>query len=325
MYITHIHKKFITYICSKYYIVNNSSILLSISGGQDSLSLLKLTLDLKKHYHWKVCLTYFDHKLREDSYFNLKQLLNILRITRLKSCIYENFSRTDAELQYREWRYKILFHIAHTNHYSKIFTAHTLTDLSETFIHHIIRGCSIDSLANISSTTKHNTLMDISILRPLLCIKRIETGWLCKKFYLPLWSDYTNYECKRTRNRLREELIPYLQQYFQPKIYCKIDTFLQNTQLDMEYLRKATIKLYYLVKHPYFVAINYSILLSHPEALQYRVIRLFFKHNFNTVLTKSTICKITVYLAKKKQMISFINSLKFQLFFTNSWLYALIL
>lgn len=321
MDITYIHKQFLACTLCRYALPSNSSILLSISGGQDSLSLLKLIIDSQPYSKWEVGLVYFDHQLRLDSRLNLQQILNICKITNMKSYIYENKSISSFELQSREWRYRTLFHIASTYNYSKIITAHTLTDLSETFFQRIFRGSNIDSIIGISFSTQISTTT--SIIRPLLEIQRAETSWLSKKFCLPLWSDYTNYVCKHTRNRLREELVPYLQQYFQPKINYKIQSLLKNTKLDIEYLQKAAIKLYFLVKHPSFVAINYSLLFNQPRALQYRVIKLFFKHNLNTTITIREIDKIINNTGEKSLKINVIYNLKMRLLSYNYWLYIL--
>lgn len=318
---TYIHKQFATLISSNDYLSNHSSILLSISGGQDSLSLLKLILDIKVYYSWKIDVIYFDHRWREDSYLNLQQILNICRITQLKSYIYEHISHSKNELQCRKWRYKILFYIASLYDYSGIFTAHTFTDLSETFLLHVFRGSSTDGIASIGIKTKIYTT--VSLVRPLLNTSRLETAWLSRKFCLPLWSDYTNYKCKNVRNRLRQELIPYLQQHFQPRIYGKIYSFLQNTKQDTEYLQKAAIKLYFLVKHPYFVAMNYNILLSQPQALQYRVIKLFFKHNFNVAITQQAINQV-IFSYTLHMEFNFVDILGFRLVFTDLWLYVLV-
>ena len=318
---SYIHEQFATFISSNNCLFNHSPGLLSISGGQDSLSLLKLILDIKTYYSWKIGVVYFDHRWREDSYSNLQQMLNICRITKLESYIYEHISHSKNEMLYRRWRYKVLFYIASLYDYSGIFTAHTFTDLSETFLLHVFRGSSTDGIASIGFNTKIYTTL--SLVRPLLNISRLETAWLSRKFCLPLWSDYTNFKCKNVRNRLRQELIPYLQQHFQPRIYGKIYSFLQNTRQDTEYLQKVTIKLYFLIKHPYFVAINHNILLNQSEALQYRVIKLFFKHNFNVVITRQAINKI-IFNNTQQMKFNFVNILGFRLAFTDLWLYVLI-
>nr|YP_009296612.1 tRNA(Ile)-lysidine synthase [Apophlaea sinclairii]AOM65752.1 tRNA(Ile)-lysidine synthase [Apophlaea sinclairii] len=318
---TYIHKQFISYICHTY-LIKNFYILLSISGGQDSLVLLKLVLDLQLDYHWVIGLVYFDHKLRLDSGINLKQVLNICKITQLKSYIYESIIAKYSEKIFRTWRYNILFDIASQYYYTKIFTAHTLTDLSETFLQRVFRGCNTDSITSIWPNTYKAKTLDL--VRPLLSIKRSEISWLSRKFCLPVWSDYTNYQHSNTRNRLRQELIPYIQNFFQPIINNKIYSLLKNIEVDTEYLQKATVKLYSLIKHPNFVAIHYFILLNQPKSLQYRVIKLFFKHSLNKLIPIDKIDEILLILQKKQKVLLSLSNLSLKLSFTDYWLYIVI-
>nr|YP_009297575.1 tRNA(Ile)-lysidine synthase [Hildenbrandia rivularis]AOM67119.1 tRNA(Ile)-lysidine synthase [Hildenbrandia rivularis] len=320
MYSTHIHQQFAIYLLNKQCLSNNLAILLSISGGQDSLSLLKIVSDFQPSYQWKIGLIYFDHKSRSDSYLNLQQILNICKTTQLEAYIYENTSRISSETKYREWRYNTMLNITIINYYSKIIIAHTLTDLSETFFQYILRGTSIDSLSSIISNV--NKDIKIGILRPLLEFKRSETLWIVKKFCLPIWSDYTNYDCYQTRNRLREELIPYLQQYFQPQILCKVYSLLKTTKADIEYLHKVTTKLYFLVKHPSFIAINYWMFVKQPVTLQYRIIKLFFKHNLNLKTTTKTIYDTINVLKTKRDKTQLFNTTNLKLVINHDWLYV---
>ena len=321
MHLTYVHQQFLTNTLSYNCLVNNISMLLSISGGQDSVVLLKLILDIYTNHSSKIGLVYFDHKIRTDSGVNLQQILNICKVTRIRSYIYENMSTVYQEFESRQWRYNILLCLAQANHYSVLLTAHTSTDVCETFLQYIFRGSTIDSIGNIGLTTKYSRTL--SIIKPLLQIKRVDTNWLSKKFCLPIWSDYTNYECINTRNRLRAELIPYLQQHFQSKLYYKVNSFLQSTKLDIEYLQKVTIQLYNLVKHPYFLAIGYDVLSKQPRNIQGRVLKLFFKHNFNMTISYATVNVILNNLISTQNKLNLMPSSKFKLLLTNSWIYVL--
>ena len=288
--ITQIHHKFAVHILHKNYLPSQYSILLTISGGQDSLCLFKLIIDFQDYYKWNIGLVHFDHRSRQDAHYNSKQILSIAKFFKIKTYIYEHKMPFSSEIESREWRYKNITYTASYYKYPIITTAHTKTDQSETFLQYILRGCGIDSFSSIPLRTR--TTYKTTILRPLTTFSRSETLWLSRKFSLPIWSDFTNYKYNTRRNRLREELFPYLQQYFQPRIHNVIQAIANRAQTDSEYLQKATIKLYLSIKHPKFIAINYSVLLQQPKTLQYRIFKLFFKHNFNLQITHKSISDI---------------------------------
>ena len=318
---TQIHHKFAVHILYKNYLPKQHSILLTISGGQDSLCLLKLIIDFQNYYKWDIGLVHFDHRFRQDTYHNSQQVLNIARFLKIQTYVYEHKIQYYSETESREWRYKNIAYIASYYQYSVITSAHTKTDRSETFLQYILRGCGTDSFSSIPFRTRltYNTI----ILRPLTIFSRLETLWLSRKFSLPIWSDFTNYERKVIRNRLREELFPYLQQYFQPRIHNVIQAIADRAQIDSEYLQKATIKLYFLIKHPKFIAINYSILSQQPKTLQYRIFKLFFKHNFNLQVTQKSVSNIIETVQAMNKQFKYIVHLKLRLCLVDNWLFIL--
>lgn len=317
---TQTHYKFAVHVIYKNHLPNQHSILLAISGGQDSLCLLKLITDFQHHYKWNVGIVYFDHKYRQDAYYNSKQVLSIAKFFKIKTYIYEHKAKYNSEIESREWRYKNIVYTALYYQYSVITTAHTKTDRSETFFQYILRGCGTDSLRSIPFKTR--IMHKVTIIRPLILFSRLETLWLSRKFSLPIWSDFTNYKYEMRRNRLREELLPYLQQYFQPQIHNVIQAIADRVQVDSEYLQKATIKLYFSIKHPKFIAINYSALLQQPEALQYRILRLFFKHNFNLRVTQKNVSNIIQMAQEKNTSSQYITHHKLKLCLAYNWFFS---
>ena len=315
MKIIDLHYKLISYIYIKKF-------LLCVSGGQDSLVLLKLISDLKQSYGWELGLIYFDHRYRKDSIINLHQLVNLCKITNIKLFVYESFTYNRSELKNRNWRYNTTISVARMSDYSTILVAHTLTDISETFLLRLMSVNNLDSLNSFNLVLQNSSTLNI--IKPLLSAKRIETHWLCRVFCLPIWSDSTNYECFHFRNRLRKELFPYLQRYFQPNLEQKILSFLQVTQQDIEYLHKTTVKLFFLIKHPIWSAINYMILLNQPLTLQNRLLKLFFKYTLHTILSSKDLELIICKLNTINSNTYIYAYSSYKVFLANSWLYIII-
>ncbi len=81
------------------------------------------------------------------------------------------------------------------------------------------------------------------IVRPLLEITRPQTQQFCQDFQLPVWEDSTNQDLKYARNRIRQELIPYLRQNFNPQVESALAQTAELLQAEVEYLEKAAQQL----------------------------------------------------------------------------------
>nr|YP_009398198.1 tRNA Ile-lysidine synthetase [Thaumatella adunca]ARW67384.1 tRNA Ile-lysidine synthetase [Thaumatella adunca] len=284
------------------YLINNfinkysiNSILLAISGGQDSICLIKLMNSLKKKLcrknNFRISYIYIDHQWKKDSKKQIKHLINYIQSINEKIEIYQINKIIISENECRKYRYNIIFQHAIKYQYKLILTAHSNTDKIETFLQNIIRGCGIEGLTSLTIKSKfHNKQY---ILRPLNNIKRETVYWICKKFCLPIWSDSTNYIYKIQRNRIRQELLPYIKKYFHTNIENNIEKLLQNYYYDNEYIKQNTIKLYIKNTHNINIAINYKKIIKQNFALQSRTIQLFCFHNFQIYLDNNKIIKIT--------------------------------
>nr|YP_010903618.1 lysidine synthase [Hypnea wynnei]WCH56470.1 lysidine synthase [Hypnea wynnei] len=282
---THIQKKFnqkFNIFLSKHKL---RSILIAISGGQDSICLINLIEDFQEKYNKKLKITYIyiDHQWTKRSQQQIKHLINIIKKTKKKFIIHQINQSVNSELKARELRYNILIKYSIKHHYRHIITAHTQTDKTETFLQHIIRGTSLNGLTSFNEYRKFNNT--IHLYRPLLEFKRTEINWLCRKLYLPIWSDITNYNYTINRNRLRNELIPYIHKYFNYNIDKKINDFLINAKLENEYITQNAIKLYLYSRHKINIALNYNLIYKQHIALQIRTLQIFFFIIQNTVLT----------------------------------------
>ena len=155
---------------------------------------------------------------------------------------------------------------------------------------YLIRGTSLDGINSLVWSRNINS--NIRLIRPLLNFKRSEVIWFCRHFQLPIWSDFSNFYYCSQRNRIRHELIPYLQHYFQGRIEDHVGQFLDSTYTDCEYLRQNTIKAYQKSRHSYLLALHQPILFSQHIAVQTRVLQLFFLHNFHKPIPPKLLKKI---------------------------------
>nr|QVY58129.1 tRNA(Ile)-lysidine synthase [Eucheuma denticulatum] len=274
--IMYLHKKFYHTISKILGRNIKASVLIAVSGGQDSLCLIKLIEDFYAKYKslMKITYVYVDHQWRKDSYHQIRHLVNIVKSTKQKIIIYQIKDIVKSEEKARKLRYQILMKHAKIYNYLAIMTAHTSTDRIETFWQQIFRGTTINGITSFHPHRKFGK--HIYIYRPLIEFHRTEINWLCRKFYLSIWSDITNYEYKIQRNRLRNELIPYINKYFTVNIEKRLINFIKISNLENEYIKQNAIKLYFVSRHRVNIALNYSLIAKQHISLQTRTLQIFF-------------------------------------------------
>ena len=185
-------------------------LLLAISGGQDSMALAGLLLDLKRLHHWCLHIWHGNHRWRQEANQQAEQLLQWAESQEIESHCDSWQTPIHTEAAAREWRYSCLEKQAKALACSHVLTAHTATDRSETVLLHLARGSHRKGLASLSSA---RTLVEnITLVRPLLCFSRSDTSRICAELGLPIWLDPSNTDPRFSRNRIRSEVLPVLEQ-----------------------------------------------------------------------------------------------------------------
>lgn len=246
-------------------------LLVAVSGGQDSLCLIKLLLDLQPKWGWKLAIAHCNHRWRVDSGANalhVETLANVWSIP-CYSAIADRSLPSEAAA--RNWRYQVLSEIALQHDYQYIVTGHTSSDRAETLLYNLIRGSGADGLQAL--TWQRHLNDGLQLIRPLLQIQRSTTAQFCQTMQLPVWEDSTNQDLKYTRNRIRHELLPYLQN-FNPQVEIALAQTAELLHDEVEYLELAARQLLELARHPHLpLKLNCQVLLASPLALQRRVLR----------------------------------------------------
>jgi len=238
---TPIHAKIHRTIRSRHLFERNQRLLVAVSGGQDSLCLIKLLLDLKSKWGWYVGIAHCDHRWRPDSQANAQHVENLAQTWGVSFYLETATQLVNSEASARNWRYQALSAIAQKNNYQYIVTGHTASDRAETLLYNLIRGTGADGLQAL--TWQRPLTNDIMLVRPLLELTRRETAQFCQEFQLPIWEDSTNQDLKYARNRIRQELLPYLQENFNPKVESALAQTAELLQTEVAYLEQAAEKL----------------------------------------------------------------------------------
>jgi tRNA(Ile)-lysidine synthase len=261
----------------------NQRLLVAVSGGQDSLCLIKLLLDLQPKWGWQLAIAHCNHRWRPDSQANTEHVEHLAQAWGVPFYCQAAVEIPISEAQARQWRYQVLAAIAQENACQYIVTGHTASDRAETLLYNLIRGSGTDGLQAL--TWQRPLGSNLSLVRPLLEITRAETAQFCQDFNLPVWEDSTNQNLQYARNRIRQELLPYLQAHFNPQVEQALAQTAEVLRADVAYLENAAAVLLQQAmppvdcyqQHSDQLRLNRAILQAAPLALQRRAVRQFLQ------------------------------------------------
>ena len=198
---------------------SGENLLIAVSGGADSVALAHLFAELKHagQINGELCITHINHNLRgEDSDGDqtfVKELAATLDMPFQTRSVdvngYAAEHKLSIETAARILRHRALVEMANELNCDAIATAHHANDNAETIVHRLIRGTGFLGLCGIWPVRNmYGTIW----LRPMLGITRCEIEEYLNSRAIQYRHDHTNDDVTFTRNRIRRQLIPYLQQ-----------------------------------------------------------------------------------------------------------------
>lgn len=233
----------------------------AVSGGIDSVALLRLLLELRTELGIVLSVVHFNHKLRGEESDGDQHFVNELaRAYKLdfysdSSDVAEHATQAgmSVEASARELRYAFFRHLLdgndpaaseNTSHphtpprINKIATGHTLDDQAETVLMRIVRGTGLTGLAGIYRripVENDDGELCGEIVRPLLGTRRCELEQYLHSIGQDWREDSTNADHLFTRNRTRRVLIPLLQKEFNPAVAGNLAELAEIARGEEEY------------------------------------------------------------------------------------------
>ncbi|MDP8253218.1 MAG: tRNA lysidine(34) synthetase TilS [Candidatus Kaelpia aquatica] len=203
-------------------IKKKESILLAVSGGPDSVAMTYILNELRSELGFNMALGYFHHGIRRESdreqeyVGSLASNFKIDFYTKKSDVplISKKEKRSLEDIARRE-RYKFLVSTAKRKSFNKIAVAHNSDDQAETLLQRLIRGSGLKGFKGISFKMDMN---GVEIVRPLLASSRKEIEKYLEKNKISPCIDKSNFDIKFNRNKVRHELIPYIEKEFNPNI-----------------------------------------------------------------------------------------------------------
>ena len=201
-----------------------STVVVAVSGGPDSLTLLGLLHTLAQRYPLRLHGAHLNHGLRgPESDGDAQYVQETCRrlgvpVTVERADVPEIRARYHLswEAAAREARYDFLARVAATLEASAVTLGHTADDQAETVLLHLLRGSGIRGLRGmlpLSRWRSRDGKRDVALVRPLLEVTRQETEAHCASQGLVPRYDSSNVLDRFTRNRIRRSLMPQLRQY----------------------------------------------------------------------------------------------------------------
>lgn len=227
----------------KYNLIEDGDrIVVAVSGGPDSITLLDSLYELKKSnkFNFEMVACHINHGLRENAKIDEKYVMDYCDKNNIKCFVLHAKVKEEAEKQKRGLeemgrivRYEFFDKVAQETNSNKIAIAHNSNDNVETIIMNIIRGSGLSGLKGIEA-------INGKYIRPLIETSREEIEKYCEDKSLKPRHDESNDDNVYTRNKIRNIVIPYIKRELNPSIIESITRLSNITKDDLNYLEIQT-------------------------------------------------------------------------------------
>lgn len=257
----------------------DQTILVAVSGGMDSLCLV----DILKRLGIELVIAHMDHGLRPESgreaefVGELADQLGVPFVLRREDVhLFAEANSLSIEEAARIVRYRFLFQVAVEQNIQAVAVAHTADDQVETVLMHLLRGSGLSGLQGMGFRSLPNAWSkNIPLVRPLLGIWREEISNYIDERKLSPVLDESNLDTRFLRNRIRHELIPYLEG-IAPRFRQSLWRTADILRADHKVLEKdvnAGWDACVLESGSEYIALDTKRLMDQPLGIQRRVIR----------------------------------------------------
>lgn len=258
-------------------IEENDNIVVGLSGGPDSMALLYVLLEIRQELDFNIHIVHINHGVRGveadlDQLFVRRKSaeLSLPYYTKNVDMVkYGKENGISAEEAGRELRYGFFRQVLSKVGKGKIAVAQNKNDQAETLLMRFLRGTGVDGLKGME-------FMIEDIIRPILGISRNEIENYIKINGIDTVLDKTNLMPIYTRNKIRLELIPYIEENFNPNIINTLWRTSTISSMDSNFLEKYSKERYtniVIKEDKGYVSLNSEKFLNEDRSIQQRIIR----------------------------------------------------
>ena len=263
-------QKVYAYIQEKSLIPANTTVILGVSGGLDSMVMAHILLSLQAQLDFSPVIANFNHHLRPEAAEEGKFVASFaaekgIPFYQGEADIAMLSQGRNVEEVARTARYHFLREVAARYPNSLIATAHHQGDQAETVLLHLLRGCGLTGLCGIYPVSN-------GLIRPLLCLSQEEIEEFGKNHQVDFRQDESNFSWQYLRNRVRLSLLPQLQAY-NPRIIQSLTLTAALCQEDEALLEQQAEEAFSSLWQETEHSLALKELKTLPLALQRRVLR----------------------------------------------------
>ncbi len=261
-------------------IEKNDKIVIGVSGGPDSMCLLDILYSLKNDLLVQIAVSHINHGIRKEAdeetkyveeYCLKREIPCFIKRAKIEKMAKDQ--KLGTEEMGRKVRYDFFEETAKNIGANKIATAHNLNDNAETVLMNILRGTAISGLKGIELIRKSNE--NLYYIRPLRECLRDEIETYCNEQNLKPKIDKSNLENIYTRNKIRNELIPYIKKEFNPNIISSINRLSNLAKEEEEYFTEIVQQKYETIKigeNEKEIILNLKLFNNLPKVIKARLI-----------------------------------------------------
>ncbi|MBU1195511.1 MAG: tRNA lysidine(34) synthetase TilS [Proteobacteria bacterium] len=244
----HIVKNFIRIIqatlCEFNMLARNDAVLAAVSGGPDSVALIRALMAFREEYGLRLGVVHLNHQLRKDAALRDQEFVRKLAATldlpfyteQMDVKTYARTNRLSIETAGRKLRYQFFEKTAQNEGYCKIATGHHKDDNAEQVLMNLLRGSGPKGLSGIPPVRGD------TFIRPLIRVSKLQIRQFLEACEQPFVTDESNTDLHYLRNKIRHQLIPHLQEEYNPEIVDALDRLSHILRQEETLWKKQTIQ-----------------------------------------------------------------------------------
>lgn len=203
--------------------VQGTRLAIGVSGGADSIALLRGLLAVREECALELTVAHVDHGLRADSADDAAWVATLCAALQVhcetrRTDVATRAANTGGGIEdtARRERYRLLAEIALSRGCPFLAVGHTADDQAETILHRLLRGTGLDGLRGMPAV--RDVGPGVRLIRPLLTNRREKVQSYLREIGQEFREDRSNTDPKFTRNRIRRSLLPLLREQFNPRV-----------------------------------------------------------------------------------------------------------
>jgi len=231
---------------TKYNMISKGEkIVVAVSGGPDSMALLNALINLKEKLQCELVVAHVNHMIRAVADSETEYVKEFCKSRGIECFVKKvdvtslaNELKIGIEEAGRNVRYEFFDEIFNKVNADKIAIAHNANDNAETVLMNVLRGTGISGLKGIEP------IRDDKFIRPLIETERADIEKYCEDMELNPKFDESNKDNTYTRNKIRNLLIPFLKEEFNPSVVEGLNRLSDLASQENKYIEEIVNKEY---------------------------------------------------------------------------------